>query len=222
MGSSTLQRKSGDRCMARFLIYPYNEGCNAKMTSSATRARCNVEEVAFPECLLVAIRRWITPEESEPVTDTLITACFGAIEIPPNSPNPYASIRRLSQRFGSETLIGAGTIMSAVEVGRVCEAGRNLFVMPPCRPRSYSRSEGGHVHLPSRCRNTYRGFRRASRPRGPPEAVSSRSALLDALKAWRAAFSAEIPLPQPDGIGADVSPYIAAACPTLSNSRETS
>jgi 2-keto-3-deoxy-6-phosphogluconate aldolase len=120
--------------MARFLIYPYNEGCNAKMTSSATPARCNVEEVAFAECLLVAIRRWITPEESEPVTGALIAACFGAIEIPPNSPNPYASIRRLSQSFGSETLIGAGTIMSAVEVGRVCEAGRNLFVMSHADP----------------------------------------------------------------------------------------
>jgi hypothetical protein len=81
MGASTLQNTLRDKCMALFLSEPYNEECNARMTSSATHARRNVLEVAFAECRLVAIRRWF-PAEALPLAALKVWRAAFPDEIP--------------------------------------------------------------------------------------------------------------------------------------------
>jgi 2-dehydro-3-deoxyphosphogalactonate aldolase len=79
---------------------------------------------------LVAILRGIRPDEAESIVGTLIDGGFELIEVPLNSPEPFASIERLAKRFGKDGLIGAGTVLSAADCARVADAGGRLMVAP--------------------------------------------------------------------------------------------
>lgn len=83
---------------------------------------------------IVAILRGIRPDEAEAVTEALIAAGIAKIEVPLNSPEPFASIERMTRRFGKVALIGAGTVLSPGDVGRVKDAGGALVVAPDCNP----------------------------------------------------------------------------------------
>ena len=79
---------------------------------------------------LVAILRGVTPGDVASIGQALVEAGFVIIEVPLNSPDPLESIRRLSERFGDEMLIGAGTVTSARQVDDVARSGGRLVVMP--------------------------------------------------------------------------------------------
>ncbi|MBK4735366.1 2-dehydro-3-deoxy-6-phosphogalactonate aldolase [Noviherbaspirillum pedocola] len=79
---------------------------------------------------LVAIMRGIRPEEVEAIGEALIDSGFEIIEVPLNSPEPFASIERLARRFGADCLIGAGTVVSAAQCDKVAAAGGRLMVSP--------------------------------------------------------------------------------------------
>jgi len=79
---------------------------------------------------LIAILRGITPAEALPAGLALAEAGFRVIEVPLNSPQPLQSIGTLARELGDKCLIGAGTVMSAAQVGEVAEAGGRLIVMP--------------------------------------------------------------------------------------------
>jgi 2-dehydro-3-deoxyphosphogalactonate aldolase len=78
---------------------------------------------------LVAILRGISPDECEAVGDVLAQAGFGIIEVPLNSPNPLASITRLRTRL-PQTLVGAGTVLTAAQVRDVQAVGGQIVVSP--------------------------------------------------------------------------------------------
>jgi 2-dehydro-3-deoxyphosphogalactonate aldolase len=79
---------------------------------------------------LVAVLRGITPGEIPPVADALTAEGFRILEVPLNSPQPFDSIRRLAEGYGSRCLVGAGTVIEVDDVARVADAGGNLIVMP--------------------------------------------------------------------------------------------
>jgi 2-dehydro-3-deoxyphosphogalactonate aldolase len=79
---------------------------------------------------LVAILRGIRPEETAGIVDALLEAAFEAIEIPLNSPEPFRSIEIAAKRALATCLIGAGTVLSVEEVGRLARAGGKLMVSP--------------------------------------------------------------------------------------------
>jgi len=79
---------------------------------------------------LVAILRGLTPDEVLPIGTALFEAGFGVLEVPLNSPQPLRSIARLVDALGERCLIGAGTVLSAVQVEEVATAGGRLIVMP--------------------------------------------------------------------------------------------
>ncbi|MGI9402310.1 MAG: 2-dehydro-3-deoxy-6-phosphogalactonate aldolase [Rhizobiaceae bacterium] len=83
---------------------------------------------------LVAILRGIEPHETRDIVAALADAGFEAIEIPLNSPDAFNSVEIAAKAFGSECLIGAGTILTVEEVRRVNDAGGKLFVSPNTQP----------------------------------------------------------------------------------------
>jgi 2-dehydro-3-deoxyphosphogalactonate aldolase len=81
-------------------------------------------------CDLVAILRGIRPGEAGGVTAALEEAGVAIVEVPLNSPDPMISIAALSREFGARLLIGAGTVMTADQVGEIAVAGGRLIVTP--------------------------------------------------------------------------------------------
>jgi 2-dehydro-3-deoxyphosphogalactonate aldolase len=79
---------------------------------------------------LVAILRGVAPAEVEPIGDALVEAGFTLIEVPLNSPDPFASIERLARRHGTHALIGAGTVLRVDDVARVADAGGRMVISP--------------------------------------------------------------------------------------------
>jgi 2-dehydro-3-deoxyphosphogalactonate aldolase len=81
------------------------------------------------EPALIAILRGIVPERVLGVAEVLHAAGFRAIEIPLNSPQPFASIAALAGAR-RDCLIGAGTVLDAEDVRRTHAAGGRLVVAP--------------------------------------------------------------------------------------------
>src|SRR5512133_2260245 len=82
------------------------------------------------ECPLVAIIRGVTPDEAEDIGQAITDGGIRIIEVPLNSPDPLVSIERLAKKFGDQVLVGAGTVLDPVDVGRVWDAGGRIIVSP--------------------------------------------------------------------------------------------
>ncbi|HEX3347576.1 MAG TPA: 2-dehydro-3-deoxy-6-phosphogalactonate aldolase [Acetobacteraceae bacterium] len=79
---------------------------------------------------LIAILRGVRPDEVEAIAQALREAGVVIVEVPLNSPEPIESIRRLAARFGDRMLVGAGTVMTPMQVDAIADAGGKLLVTP--------------------------------------------------------------------------------------------
>ena len=83
---------------------------------------------------MVAILRGLTPERAPSVGSLLVETGFRIMEVPLNSPEPFQTIKLLSEAHGGQCLVGAGTVLAVAEVDRVHGAGGRLVVAPNCEP----------------------------------------------------------------------------------------
>lgn len=83
---------------------------------------------------IIAILRGIAPPQAVEAAAALIDAGIDQIEVPLNSPEPLKSIAAMANAFGSDALIGAGTVLTTNDVTDVRNAGGKLVVSPDCNP----------------------------------------------------------------------------------------
>ena len=81
---------------------------------------------------IIAILRGIRPEEATGICEALIETGITRIEVPLNSPDPFTSISNMTRAFAHQAMIGAGTVLSVDDVGRVADAGGRMIVSPNC------------------------------------------------------------------------------------------
>lgn len=87
-------------------------------------------EDALAACPVVAIVRGVRPDEVVEIAQALYDAGVRGVEVPLNSPDPIASIRRLAETFGDRMACGAGTVLESSQVDAVAEAGGTIIVSP--------------------------------------------------------------------------------------------
>lgn len=87
----------------------------------------------------IAILRGVKSAEVASIGAALVEAGVRMIEVPLNSPDPFASIATLQAEFGGEVLIGAGTVLDAAAVERLAETGAGLLVAPNTDARVIAR-----------------------------------------------------------------------------------
>ena len=81
-----------------------------------------------------AILRGVQPAEAVAISGVILAAGIDKIEVPLNSPSPLESISAIAEAYGNRALIGAGTVLTAVQVQQVKAAGGQLVVSPNCDP----------------------------------------------------------------------------------------
>ena len=89
---------------------------------------------------LLAILRGIQPHEALPIGAALVEAGVRMIEVPLNSPDPFASIAALQAEFGGTALIGAGTVLDLAAVEQLAATGARLMVTPNTNPTVIARA----------------------------------------------------------------------------------
>ena len=89
---------------------------------------------------LLAILRGIQPHEALAVGAALVEAGVRIIEVPLNSPDPFASIAALQAEFGGTALIGAGTVLDLAAVEQLAATGARLTVTPNTNPTVIARA----------------------------------------------------------------------------------
>lgn len=160
---------------------------------------------------LIAILRGVTPDEIVPVGRALYDAGFRVIEIPLNSPQPFASIRRLTAELGDSCLIGAGTVLSEAQVAEVDAAGGRLIVSPNANLAVIRASKAAGLVSAPGVATPSEGFAALDAGADSLKLFPAEQLGPAVVKAWRAVFPRELALLPVGGITPDnMGPYVAA------------
>lgn len=89
---------------------------------------------------LIAILRGLTPNEAPAIGAALHEAGIRSLEVPLNSPDPFASIELLAQQLPEDCRVGAGTVVTVEDVDRVRDAGGQMVVAPNTDPEVIARA----------------------------------------------------------------------------------
>jgi len=99
-------------------------------TSVDNKALADRFALALNKLPLVGILRGIKPEEAEAIGQGLYEAGFRLIEVPLNSPDPFASIAAIRRSLPRDALVGAGTVLRVDDVALLKASGGEVVFMP--------------------------------------------------------------------------------------------
>ena len=85
---------------------------------------------AMGELPIVAIARGLRPEEAVAHGEAFHEGGVRVLEVPLNSPEPFASIARFRKALPDDALVGAGTVTSTGQVPQLRECGGEMVFMP--------------------------------------------------------------------------------------------
>lgn len=166
---------------------------------------------AMAELPLVAILRGIRPDEAEAICASLVERGFRLIEVPLNSPDPFRSIELLAKRFGTEALIGAGTVMTPADAGRVVEAGGKLVVMPHGDPEVIGAAKAAGAWVLPGVATATEGFAALKAGADALKLFPGEALPPPVVKAWKAVFPPHVALLPVGGIAPEtMAAYVAA------------
>lgn len=98
---------------------------------------------------VIAIIRGVTPDEVVDIGTAILEAGIGVIEVPLNSPEPFESIKRLSNALADQCVTGCGTLLNAEDAQRVADAGGQIAITPNTNPSVIERCiELGVIPMP--------------------------------------------------------------------------
>jgi 2-dehydro-3-deoxyphosphogalactonate aldolase len=149
---------------------------------------------------LVAILRGIKPTEALDVGEILVETGFCIVEVPLNSPEPFASIIRLSKRFGDNVLIGAGTVTQWEQVQKVADAGGRIIVMPHADERIVEAAKRRNLYVVPGFATATEGFRMIEAGADGIKLFPAEANPAKVLKALRAVLPKEVPVLPVGGI----------------------
>ncbi|PTL85729.1 2-dehydro-3-deoxy-6-phosphogalactonate aldolase [Vitiosangium sp. GDMCC 1.1324] len=165
----------------------------------------------FEQLPLIAILRGLRPEDAVGVGRALVDAGFRILEVPLNSSSPMESIRRLVDAFGSDCLIGAGTVLDPAHVREIAAAGGRLVVMPHGDPAVISAAKlAGMVCTPGVATPT-EGFAALAAGADAIKLFPAEQLGPSVIKAWRAVFPRQTLMIPVGGITPDNLATYAAA-----------
>jgi 2-dehydro-3-deoxyphosphogalactonate aldolase len=132
-------------------------------------------EDSFRQMPIIAILRGVKPTEAVTIAEAVFESGIRVIEIPLNSPEPLASIRRVADAFSGRAVVGAGTVLSEAEVDSVAESGGRIIVSPNMDPQVIRKTKA-------------RGLVSAPGIMTPSEAFAALAAGADVLKIFPGEF----------------------------------
>ena len=96
---------------------------------------------AVSRCGIIAILRGLTTSEIEAVGQALVDAGITIAEIPLNSPDPFASIKKMAEMFKGKLVVGAGTVLSVQDVNLLKVHDGEISVSPDCNETVIARAK---------------------------------------------------------------------------------
>lgn len=152
---------------------------------------------------VVAILRGVTPAEVLAVGDVLIDAGFKVIEVPLNSPSAMVSIEMLASRFGSDVMVGAGTVLTVEGVDGAVSSGASLILAPNRNVNVIERAVRLGVMVMPGVATATEGFEALAAGAKALKLFPSDVLGVATVKAWRAVFPKATPMFCVGGIGAE-------------------
>lgn len=152
---------------------------------------------------LIAILRGIKPSEAVDIANILVETGFCIVEVPLNSPEPYASIVRLSKRFGHRVLVGAGTVTDWEQVPKVADAGGRIIVMPYADERIVEAAKRRNLYVVPGFATPSEGFRMVNAGADAIKLFPAEANPPKVLKSLRAVLPKEVPILPVGGITPD-------------------
>ena len=166
---------------------------------------------AMADLPLIAILRGISPAAAEPIGAALVEVGFRLIEVPLNSPEPFHSIATLSDRFGANAIIGAGTVMSPDDARRTVEAGGRLIVMPHSNAEVIRAAKAADAWCLPGVATPTEGFAALDAGADGLKLFPGEALPPAAVKAWKAVFPKDVWLLPVGGIAPEnMAGYVAA------------
>jgi 2-dehydro-3-deoxyphosphogalactonate aldolase len=160
---------------------------------------------------LIAILRGIQPDEAVSVAEALLANGFTILEVPLNSPRPYESIARMIEYAGDRALIGAGTVLTAEQVGLVAGSGARLIISPNCSETVIRATKQRNMLSLPGVATPSEGFAALTAGADGVKLFPGEMLTPPVLKAWRAVFPIDALLLPVGGITPETLPgYLAA------------